>query len=362
MHPIDDVRIFLKECTSLAANEFDVTLIACGDTAFEDIKNGVKRISLCVPVKNRLYRMIKRTKTVYKRALLVNADIYHFHDPELLPFGLKLRNQGKKVIFDSHEFYGEQIRNKHYIYSIIRNIIANIYMKYEAYVCKRIDAVVQVCTLEGKNYFKDRAAKTINITNAPILKEFILSNNIPFEKRECIAYIGGLTLERGITHLVQAASKAKSKLILCGNFDSEYYQKELMTLPEYSLVDYRGFIDTNKINEVLNGCFVGVSTLLNLGQYPKIDTLPTKVYEYMAMGLPVILSDTFYAKELIDKFKFGICVDPSNIEEIADAIIYLKNNKSLGKKMGENGRELVFCEFNWQIEEEKLLVLYNSLL
>jgi glycosyltransferase involved in cell wall biosynthesis len=361
VHSVDDVRIFVKECTSLAANGFDVTLIVCADTSFEDIKNGVTRISLGVPVKNRIHRMIKRTKCIYKKALEVNADIYHFHDPELLPIGLKLRNLGKKVIFDSHEFYGEQIREKRYISKIIRNMIASIYMKYEAYVCKKIDAVVQVCTLEGKNYFNGRAAKTINIINAPILKEFIPSENIPFEERECIACIGGLTHERGITNLVRAASKAKNKLILCGNYASKDYQKELFALPEFSTVDYRGFIDTYKINEVLNECFAGVSTLLHIGQYPKIDTLPTKVYEYMSMGLPVIISNTPFAKKMIDKYKFGICVDPSSVEEIVDAIVYLDKNKLVGKKMGENGQKAVLNEFNWMNEEKKLLILYNNL-
>ena len=85
VHSIDDGRIFRKECTSLAANGFDVTLIAFGENSFEDIKNGVKRISLNLPVKNRLQRFFKRSKTIYKKALDIDADIYHFHDPELLP-------------------------------------------------------------------------------------------------------------------------------------------------------------------------------------------------------------------------------------------------------------------------------------
>lgn len=105
VHPIDDVRIFTKECVSLANNGFDVTLIACGDIAFEDIKNGVKRISLNVPVKNRFQRYFKRSKAVYRKALVVDADIYHFHDPELLTIELLIKKMTKaKLIYDAHEF------------------------------------------------------------------------------------------------------------------------------------------------------------------------------------------------------------------------------------------------------------------
>jgi hypothetical protein len=103
VHPIDDVRIFHKECISLAKNGYDVTLIACGEREYEEIKNGVKCISLYVPVKNRLERMIKRPKAIYKKALEIDTYIYHFHDPELLPLGKKLKRKGKKVIYDAHK-------------------------------------------------------------------------------------------------------------------------------------------------------------------------------------------------------------------------------------------------------------------
>lgn len=361
VHSIDDVRIFEKECTSLAANGFDVTLIACGDIAFTDEKNGVKRISLSVPVKNRLQRMIKRSNAVYKKALEINADIYHFHDPELLPIGLKLKKKGKKVIFDSHEFYGEQIREKQYFPKILRKIIARIYMKYESYVCKKIDAVIQVCTLNGKNYFRNRAKKSIFITNPPILQKNITNPIIFYKNRKAVSYIGTLSLNRGITNIVKASVKAKVKLILGGNFNSSIYYDELTMLDGYSNVDYKGYINRNQMVEIFNQCFAGLSTLLHIGQYDKIDTFPTKVYDYMSAGIPVIISNTSYAKKMINKYKFGICVDPYNIDEIASVISYLNKNRTQAKQMGDNGRKAFEKEFNWQIEEKKLILLYNSL-
>jgi len=361
VHSIDDVRIFRKECTSLAANGFNVTLIACGNESFEEIKNGVKRILLNIPVKNRLQRFFKRSKAVYKKALEVDADIYHFHDPELLPVGLKLKRKGKKVIFDSHEFYGEQIKEKPYLPKILRNIIAILYMRYEAYICKRIDAVIQVCTLNGKDYFENRSKKTIFITNTPVLQQNTLVNAIPFENREYAIYIGGLTFNRGITHLIEAVGFAKVKLILGGNFQSIIYRDELKKLNGYTFVSYKGFLSADEINYNLNQSFTGISTLLHVSQYHKIDTFPTKVYDYMAAGIPVIISDTDYAKKMVEKYHMGICVSPTDIEGIANAIKYLQNNKEIARQMGENGRRAFEEKFNWQVEEKKLLKLYNSL-
>lgn len=362
VHQIDDVRIFLKECISLSASGFDVTLIACSNTAFEDVKNGVKRISLYVPVKNRLQRMIKRTSAVYKKALEVDADIYHFHDPELLPIGLKLKRKGKKIIFDSHEFYGEQILYKHYIPFLLRSFIASVYMGYEKYVCKRIDAVIQVCTLNGKDYFNNRAKISEFITNAPVKNSSSYhENRLPCEERDKVIHIGSLTHSRGITHLIEAAAKSKISLILAGHFASPEYHEQLKCNPAYPAVDYRGYLTSIQINEVLCQAYAGISTLLHIGQYPKIDTFPTKVYDYMAAGLPVILSDTQYAKRINEKHNIGICVNPENVEEISNAILFLKENKTMAKEMGLNGRMAFEKEFNWDIEVIKLINLYNQI-
>jgi len=359
VHKITDGRIFQKECVSLAKHGFDVTIIACGEDSFRDINQRVNRISLHVPVKGRLERAIKRNRAVYNEAIKVDADIYQFHDPELLPIGLKLKRRGKKVIFDSHEFYGLQIKGKKYIPSFLRGLLAKIYMKYEAYVCKRLDAVIQVCTIQGKNYFENRAKRTIFIANTPFYKKRVEIN--PFKDRNQITHIGSLTYERGITHLIKAAYLADTKLIIAGNFHSDIYYKELQDLNDFVNVDYRGYVDSKEIETILNQCFAGVSTLLHVGQYDKIDTLPTKVYEYMKAGIPVIISDTSFAKEINEKYKVGVCVDPENIDQIKRAIVYFKLNKNLAEQMGNNGRNAFEKLFNWEIEEKKLLDLYNSM-
>ena len=95
-------------------------------------------------------------KSIIQKGLEQDADVYQLHSPIFLLFACRLKKMGKKVIFDSHEFYGLQIREKKYLPGLFRKVIAAIYMKYEAYICRRIDAVIQVCTVEGKDYFKNR--------------------------------------------------------------------------------------------------------------------------------------------------------------------------------------------------------------
>ena len=123
-----------------------------------------------------------------------------------------------------------------------------------------------------------------------------------------------------------------------------------------------GSIDRNGVRELLEESLVGLCTLLDIGQYLKIDTFGIKVYEYMSMALPVILSHSSYNDRMVDRYHFGICVDPSNEDEIADAIRYLLDHPDEARQMGENGRRAVKEEFNWGVEEKKLLALYEDIM
>ena len=100
-------------------------------------------------------------------------------------------------------------------------------------------------------------------------------------------------------------------------------------------------------------------TLLNRNQYWMGDNLATKVGEYMSLGLPVILNASAYNISVVDRWHCGICVDPENVDEVAEAIRYLLDHPEEALQMGENGRRAVQEEFNWGVEEQKLLALYD---
>ena len=360
MHIAKDGRIFYKECRSLAKAGYEVYLVA--PNACDEVVDGVHIVGVKVEKSGRLQRILRTGKRVYEKALALNADIYHFHDPELLRFALRLKRKGKKVVFDSHEFYGFQIREKTYLPKFVRNCVANVYMRYEAYVCRRIDTVVQVCTVEGNDYFQNRCRKSVFITNASDISNFKPNYDVLFEKRDKVVLVGALTKLRGVTFLVEAMRYTDIKLVLVGKFSPDEYEKEIKSMPEYRQVEYLGIVDNQKLPELLNQFLGGMATLLNEGQYDKIDVLPTKISEYMAMGLPVVMSNTSYNIKMNGLYQFGICVDPSNPRGIADAINYLKEHPNIAQEMGKRGRDAAEKYFNWEIEERKLLALYFELI
>lgn len=140
VHRTTDVRIFHKQCTSLAKAGYETYLVGPGQSRSE---NGVNVIGVGEATGGRLSRMTRFANKVYKVALAIDADIYHFHDPELLPYGLRLKKKGKTVIFDAHEIYPEQILSKTYL-GIFRGLISSVFSIYEKYVVAKLDAVAVV--------------------------------------------------------------------------------------------------------------------------------------------------------------------------------------------------------------------------
>ena len=87
----------------------------------------------------------------------------------------------------------------------------------------------------------------------------------------------------------------------------------------------------------------------------------TKLFEFMEAKLPVICSNYLLWKEIIDKYECGLYVDPNNVDEIRNAIEFIINNPEKAQKMGENGRQAVLNEFNWDTQEKVLIELYERL-
>lgn len=363
-HAPNDTRIFHKQCASLAKAGYQVSFVVKAKDAQSvgcTTQKGVQVIQVPVDSSSRLKRMLFGAKAVYQKALEVDADIYEFHDPELLPYGLKLAKKGKKVIFDSHEDYPTQIMEKEWIPTLLRRMISSAYRAYETHVVKQLDAVLFPCTKNGINIFENRAKQVVILSNAVMLEEMTPPQQEAQKSGDTICCTGSLTYQRGITHLIRAAHQAGVKLILAGQYSSEEYRRELEAMPEYSCVEYLGYIGRQELAQVYARSSIGMSTILNVGQYASLDNFPTKVYEYMAAGLPVIVSDYPFMRRSVQQDDFGIAVDPDDVQAVAQAIRAILSDPQRAQQMGENGRQAVLQKYNWDIELKKLLELYDSL-
>jgi len=355
VHNSEDVRIFHKECSSLAKAGYDVYLVAPGDSREE---NGVHIVGIGECRGNRIKRMTIYAQKAYKTAIDLQCDVYHLHDPELLIYCSKLKQHGGKIVFDSHEDYQKQIAGKKYIPQFFRNMIVKSYKKIWKKSLNSLSAVIIPCDFENVDFGEHTP---VIVGNHPILNAVFLENK--FDKKDyyyaCVT--GALTYNRAITYTIRAAAQADIELVLAGAFSPSSYQAELEADPSYGHVDYRGYLPHDEVIDIICGASVGISCGLSVGQYNTYNVLATKTYEYMAAGIPVILSESTYHREQIEKYHFGICVPPDDVDAISNALLYLKNNPPIARKMGENGRKAVVEEFNWTGQETALLKLYREM-
>ncbi len=362
-HPRYDQRILWRECFSLHEHGYDVTLVVNDTQGNETLENGIRILSTGFVPQGRWHRMTEGVARVYEVALAQDADIYHLHDPELLRIALQLKQNGKKVIFDSHEFYGEQIKTRGYIPAFARNFVARSYYLYETYVCRKIDGVVVPAFYNGKETFLGRAKRIVHVNNYPRHSEY-QSIDIPaYGERKGICYSGGLSENRGITNLVKAGKIARYKIFLAGKFSSSAYKKQILDGVSSNEVEYIGYInDREDMFSFYARCAIGVGLLVDDGQYGKMEGLPTKVYEYMAAAMPVLISDFPYNRKIIELYHFGLVANPTDAEDIAAKITWLLEHPKKAEEMGKNGKRLLEEQLTWEcVAEPELLRLYRDI-
>lgn len=359
VHPRNDSRIFHKMCKSLASMDVKVTFVVADGKGNEMLDN-VEIIDIGAP-SGRLKRITETTTKILNKAKELNADVFHLHDPELLLIAKKLKKLNKKVIFDSHEDTVNTILVSPYLKSPVSNVISLVYEKFERYTCKKIDGVIGA-TPHIENYFKKFVKQTENINNYPILSDKQQQNISWNEKQNEICYVGSIDDTRGIKDLMNSLelTKSKARLNLAGMYSSLTLEKEIKEHKDYHLVNDFGYVNSEEVEEIYSRSMVGIVTLQPIPTF--LVSLPIKMFEYMVAGIPFIASDFPYWRSLLKGYKCCIFVDPQKPKEISEAIDYFVLNREEAKKMGEVGQKLVYENFSWESQSEKLLTFYQKVL
>ena len=359
-HFASDVRVFHKEARTLVEEGYEVSLIA--QNKKNESPQGLKIITL-PRSKGRFFRMFVLTKTIYKLALKEKADVYHFHDPELLLWMTKLKKKtGAKIIYDVHEDVPKQIFSKHWIPKILRKPISILFEFYEGRKIREFDFIITVGK-EVRERFEKINPNVEEIKNFPILKNFEeTSRNRSVGKKKFfnIIYAGGITDVRGTTQMIEALEylPSNTKLILLGKFSSEKYEKNLKSLKGFNKVDYKGVVDFKDVPLFYQKSDVGIICFLPEPNH--LNAVPNKFFEYMAAGLPIVVSNFPSWERIIQENSCGICIDPLKPKKIAQAIKYLIDHPKEAIEMGKNGKNAVFKKYNWGEESKKLIEVYKK--
>lgn len=366
VHPRNDVRIFLRECVSLAKDPGNEVILVCCDGKSNEEKSNVKIVSYSdkeLTKKERLKLLFLNKKLInYLRAL--NADIYQFHDFELIEVGRKLAQKGNKVIFDSHENWQGNVA---YLFSKKRNSVLNKLVRsfidvYYKYTLKRFSAVFSVSP-NMVNDLKKYTEKVYFVPNYPSTKGIQARNNYNSIDNEFVyqGTVYSISNQEVITKALQNIKNNVTYKII-GKI-SDTLKNNIEKIDKKKLVDIFGWISPEELNLQMSRSIAGIVVLdySVVCCYEEGQLGSNKIFEYMKIGLPVICTDFKLWKDLIiDKYHCGIAIPPQNIDKMTEAIEYIVSNREEAFEMGKRGQDAILKEFNWERYEDEFVNRYKT--
>lgn len=356
-HPAYDVRIHYKECKTLAEAGYDVVIIL----PFEgkDDTPGLRIHPLPLP-RGRRDRMTKTVWQVYRAALAENADVYHFHDPELLPIGLLLKMHGKRVIYDVHEDYVATTGTKEWLPKFARGALSGAVKLVQNVGVACFDKTMAATPSIAS---KLNPRKTVLLQNFPFTSELVASTSDDYASRpNQLLYAGIITSIRCAREMVDAMNllppSVDAKLLMVGAVDGGL-EEVVAAIEASSRVTYGGVLKRDGLQKAMAQSRAGIVVFYPLPNH--VDAQPNKLFEYMSAGLPVIASDFPLWREIVDGAKCGLLVDPLDPKSIASAVQWVFEHPAEAEQMGLRGQAAVRERFNWDSEARTLVNTYAAI-
>jgi glycosyltransferase involved in cell wall biosynthesis len=283
------------------------------------------------------------------------ADVYHFHDPELLCIALLLRLLRRRVLYDAHEDLPKQIRDKSWIPQLVRPFLSVLSRSLLRAASGWLNGIVAATEGVARGF----RGRVVVVRNYPDISLFPRC-----AERDpawiTLIYVGGVSFSRGLREMVEVVDRLPGIRLhvvgpLAGSDERAYLEKQ-----DPTRIVVEPWMQPLDVYERLGHADIGIALLHSIPRYR--DALPVKLFEYMAAGLPVIASDFPLWRRIVGDAQCGLLVDPQSPTEIAAAITRLQGSPDERRQMGQNGRKAVLEKYNWEREVGALLLLYKELL
>lgn len=361
----EDALIVYRQGISLAKAGYKVSFLLC-DGKPKETRHGIEMISIADYQPTQWKRVLFNRGKIkdYLNKTGYKADIFQISEPELLPLGSFLKKRGFKVVFNLREYYPEYFALK-FKNKLVRKLVHDGLESYFRHVSKKYDAVFN-CMPEMHDYIKHVMPCRYfeDLPNFPVVnKDFSLKFDEYSKRENIISYFGTIYSISCQEEFLSAIDGIPNVRYLLAGVINEDYKARLMSMPAWSKVTFKNGFTREELPGIINCSIMGnVMKDFSKTETPEGSFSIIKIFESMEAAIPVILAKVPLYEELVKKYNCGICVDPHNVQEIRDAIIYLLNNKKEAYEMGQNGRRAVIEEFSWNSYESKYLNVIKQLI
>jgi glycosyltransferase involved in cell wall biosynthesis len=356
VHSRNDVRILVKECATLKAAGHDVVLLVA-DGQGEASVGGVRIVDVGLRQARRMARALRTGATMYAAARRQGADVYHLHDPELLPWAVLLRMAGYRVVYDAHEQLADDILAKPYLSPWMMRVLVATVAPSELFMAGRMSAVV-AATPAILDRFAGHARLSVGVYNFPLEHEF-KRGGAWVQRKAQACYVGGVSQSRGVRELIMAAQFARTRIVIAGPLWDGLTVERLASTPGWDNVSYVGSVGRQAVGELMASSRIGLVTFLPTRYH--VNSMPNKLFEYMSAGLPVVASNFPLWRSVVEQTGSGLCVDPTDPQAIAAAIDRLAEDDDFAARCGHRGMQAVTENYNWNGQASKLIDLYGQL-
>ncbi len=354
-----DTRIYYRMCRFLS-HTYAVTLIAVHPK--EEIKDKVH----ILPFKryhNRKFRILFGWLLMFFKAIKVNARIYHLHDPELIPCGILLKLLGKKVILDIHENIAEDLFDKPWIKR--QKLVYSIFAFFESIACKMFYILLAERSYEKRYLAKCKQISTVQ--NFCDTEFFTAFEKTEYKNTLNLYYIGIILENRGILQILESMHLLKKEGIRADfHCVGELYSdldKKIKALKYYkeieSQIHFYGRLPLDQGYKMAKNMDIGICLIWPMKN--SIESYPTKLFEYMCCGLPIITSNFPLYRAVVEENNCGVCIEPFNVEELKKALIAMHMDVEKSELMAKNGKKTVFEKYDWKTQTPILSKVYNTL-
>lgn len=359
----NDIRVFHKECTSLVKAGYEVSMVC--PNAVSRVQDGVNIYGVDYHETGERARFFLLPRLLFEKAVSLDADIYHFNDPASIPYGVKLKKMGKKVIFDAFEDHPSLWMNRGSgIKGLMFKLIGWAYKHYEMLQAKKFDGIL-VCY----HWTKERLQK-VN-PNVELVLNFPIVNRDEVKERPLrtsgeisVCYAGTISEDWNIPTVIDAVDKVEGVTFNLAGWTGDELMNRMKSQNGWKKVHFFGKLPKAEVNtKVYDKSDIGVAfyhySPLCHGKVGNMSN--NKLFEYLLMGMPVICTDFDLWKDVVEGNRCGLCVNPSDTDGIANAIKYIQEHPEEAYQMGLNGQKAALEKYNWDSQEKILFNTYKKI-